>query len=167
MNEKNKSYTRLHEYDKNQLDRITNLLKLQGICFYQQDLLMETCNIQPNTMLKSFFNHVIQVSDVLLTWQLFDELTASLDNRGGITDLKSYLCNNQIQKIIQNNPDLEMPLALAFRSIDGVLNVEYTDFLNGSQYQSFFVNVFSAFEYWTCKFFGAVSNDEEILNSKI
>lgn len=144
------TYNMVNPFDENQKDRIKNLLKLNGICIYQHKIL---CNLSKNTEsdgAQSFFSSIVDISNVVLTWQIFDEISASLDNRGPLSELIGDVKKNA-QGDIQENPALNIPYEMAFNDLECRTfspQLMYTNFINGSMFQDFIVGTFSAFEYW-------------------
>ena len=154
------SYNRVKSFDKNQIDRIKNLIKLNGICIFQHDLLSESCGLKDGEGGKTFFSALIDISNVVLTWHIFDEISASLENRGPfkelVEDVKSCVFEDD-----NFNMNLEFPYAYGFRDLEyRTLDPElmYTDFINSSLFQDFIVGTFSAFEYWMTKIYDHLSD---------
>lgn len=162
------TYNMVNPFDKNQKDRIENLLKLNGICIFHHQYLSESCGMIESESGTSFFSVLVDISNVVLTWQIFDEISASLDNRGPleklINEVKSNVFNDE-----DFNMHLELPYTFAFRDLEYRTfdpELMYTDFINGSLFQDFIVGTYSAFEYWMCVIYDQLFDKSCVIESR-
>lgn len=174
-------YNQVKNFDKNQKVRIAKILELQGICLAYHQIFGEFFKVQEGEKIASLFSVIINISDSLLLYQIFDEITASFENRANLESLLEEIEHNEICEILSQkstNPDLELYFAFAISNFkENTLNqfrlikqnsqeIMYTDFINGSLYQDFTVNTFSAFELFMEKIFNALFDKSDIFNNR-
>ncbi|MEN3979061.1 hypothetical protein [Acinetobacter sp. CWB-B33] len=161
-------YYMVNPFDKNQKDRIKNFIKLNGICIFHHNFLSQSIGLNEGESGKSFFSALVDISNVALTWHIFDEISASLENRGPLKELieevKSNVFNDE-----NFNMDLEWPYALAFKDLEYRTfdpELMYTDFINSSLFQDFIVGTYSAFEHWMTKIYDHINNVSSVIDSR-
>jgi hypothetical protein len=162
------SYNWVNKFDKNQKDRIKNLLKLNGLCIIEHNYISESCGQVNGEPGRTFFSDIVDISNVVLTWQIFDEISASLDNRGPLGQLI-----DEVRSDIYNDEDFDLGFEWAYtlafddlkhRTFDP--DLMYTDFINGSLFQDFIVGTYSAFEYWMTRIYDNTCKDSDVIDRR-
>ena len=134
-------YIQTNDFDKNNKERIYNLLVLKGEALQKGELLRIQQNVKDNEPYKNFFTTISLQIDPLLIYFINDEISASLHERGPLRDLIKEVKRdhskdehlNRLQAAEEDLPDL-----FANR----------TTFIIGSSLLDFKVNTFSVFEFY-------------------
>lgn len=137
-------YLQNNEFDKNNKERIYNLLVLKGEALLKGQFLSMHQGI--GELHSNFFTAISDQIDPLLIYFINDEVSASLFERGPLKDLIEEIKNDYYSdkhfKILQYAED---DLKKLF--------VERTDFVIGSNLFDFKINTFSAFEKYVEKLY--------------
>lgn len=161
------TFNRVNCFDKNQKDRIKNILLLNGFCEINHEILIENYDLDKGEII-SFFSSIVDIANLVLTWEINDEITASLYNRGPINELIGEIVHDLNQDLdkIKNVGLLNGCLIAVSNMREKTFHGLYTDALKGSLFLDFIVSTYSAFEYWMCKIYDDLFDVEEILNSR-
>lgn len=134
-------FEKVTPFDTNNKERIYNLLVLKGEALIKGDLFAYKQGLVEVQGYSNFFSAISNQIDLLLVYFINDEISASLHNRGPITELRNELINEFYKD--------EDTLKLKYAENDLIdLFANRTDFIIGSSFFDFKVNTFSAFEYY-------------------
>lgn len=161
------TFNRVNNFDRNQKDRIKNILLLNGICEINHEILIENYDLEEGEIV-SFFSAIVDIANLVLTWEINDEITASLYNRGPIKELMGEIIQDLNQDLVESkNVRLIKGCKIAVsNACEKTFHGVYTDALKGSLFLDFIVSTYSAFEYWVCKIYDDLFDVDEILNSR-
>ncbi|MGW8304700.1 MAG: hypothetical protein ACWGIK_02600 [Achromobacter pulmonis] len=132
-------YSKTSEFDKNNKERIYNLLVLKGEALLKGHFLSTHQDIKAGEFYSNFFTTISDQVDPLLIYFINDEISASLLERGPLRDL--------IEEVKNENYRDEHFKRLQYAESDlQDLFSKRTDFIISSNLLDFKVNTFSAFE---------------------
>ncbi|MDH1379648.1 hypothetical protein N5J07_09325 [Comamonas aquatica] len=153
------------DYDKNSKNRIYNLLVLKGESLIKANSLAISQGIKEEGY-SNFYSVISDQIDLLLSYYINDEITASLRDRGGLEGL--------IEEAINDYYEEEHYKRIEFAKGDLKNLFKWkTDFLVSSSLLDFKVSTYSAFEFYVEKLYEKLilihprSNKEEVLISLI
>lgn len=133
-------HQQINKFDKNNKERIYNLLVLKGEALLKGQFLAIRKNIISGQSHSNFFTAISDQVDPLLIYFINDEISASLLERG-------RLIINLIKEVKDDNYSVEHFKRLNYAENDlPDLFAKRTDFIIGSNLLDFKVNTFSAFE---------------------
>jgi len=132
-------YEQITSFDKNNKERIYNLLVLKGEALLKGNTLRLKQGIKDGEECSNFFTAISDQIDIIIIYFINDEISASLHERGPLIKLLDEL-------IIEHskNEDLEK-LKISKNDLPNLFSNK-TDFVIGSSFLDFKVNTFSAFE---------------------
>jgi hypothetical protein len=158
-------FDKIIDYDKNSKNRIYNLLVLKGESLIKANSLAISQGIKEEGY-SNFYSAISDQIDLLLSYYINDEITASLKDRGGLVEL--------IEEAINDHYEQEHYKRLEFAKVDLENLFKWkTDFLVSSSLLDFKVSTYSAFEFYVEKLYDKLiliyprSNKEEDLISLI
>lgn len=129
----------MNKFDKNNKERIYNLLVLKGEALLKGQFLAMLKSTRSGESYNNFFTAISDQIDSLLIYFINDEISASLFERGPLIDL--------IEKVKNDHYSDEHFKILQYAIVDlQDLFANRTDFIIGSNLLDFKVNTFSAFE---------------------
>ncbi|MFZ2726352.1 MAG: hypothetical protein WAX77_08890 [Methylococcaceae bacterium] len=156
-----KIYIKQNEFDKNNKERIYNLMVFKGRCLsYSNDLMSNYMQFSPIIKGSNFYNSISCIIDLLLFFFINDEISACLKGRGPMNDLFTEILIGNYKK------EDEKFLANAHRDIQDLFQWR-TDFVIGSNFLDFTVSTFSAFEYWVSKIYDKLKSESTKDSSKV
>lgn len=139
-------YMKIKDFDKNNKERIYNLLVLKGEALIKANFLALNQGIKEGEEYSNFFSTISNQIDMLVIYFINDEISASLKNRGPFPEL--------IQDVLNDHKKYEDFKKLEFAKKDLVdLFANRTDFIIGSNFLDFKVSSFSTFEYYIDKLY--------------
>ncbi|EHJ9990566.1 TPA: hypothetical protein NG570_004582 [Vibrio parahaemolyticus] len=134
------------EYDINSKGRIYNLLVLKGESLIKADFLARCQGIKEGENYANFYSAMSDQIDLLLSYYINDEITASLDARGGLLDLIEETINDYYEE------EHFKRLEFAKEDLQRLFKCK-TDFLVSSSLVDFKVSTYSVFEYYVDKLY--------------
>ncbi|RQT81340.1 hypothetical protein [Burkholderia cepacia] len=134
------SFQQRFAFDRNQLDRINQLMLLKGLCLEYQNKLELRYEVPSGSGLTSFYCGISDEVDALVYNFVNDEIATCLDGRGP---------SRQVFRQIAGNTDAENinKLNAAFMDFER-MTAEYRDHYVGRCYLDFMVGTYSVFETW-------------------
>ena len=134
-------FEKVNTFDKNNKERIYNLLVLKGEALIKGNLLALNLGVVEGAKHSNFFTAISDQIDLLIVYFINDEISASLHERGPLKELMCELIDEfhkdeDFKRLERANKDL----------FD--LFVNKTDFIIGSSLFDFKVNTFSTFEHF-------------------
>lgn len=152
-------YEKVNPFDKNNKERIYNLLVLKGEALIKGDLFARKQGLAEGMPYSNFFTAISNQIDLLLVYFINDEISASLHERGPMTELRDELINE-----LYKNEDFKN---LQYANNDLFdLFANRTDFIIGSSFLDFKVNTFSAFESYVDELYEELLSIEPRSNRK-
>ncbi|WP_234775308.1 hypothetical protein [Paraburkholderia tropica] len=137
-----KTFHQDSEFDKNSKNRIYNLLVLQGEALIKGEFLRINSKNSSDKYYHNFFSAISNQIDLLLAYFINEEISASLENRGPLSNLIA-------ETISDNQSDVDYKrLEIAKHDLFKLFS-ERTDFIIGSAIFDFRVSTYSAFEKFT------------------
>lgn len=134
------------KYDMNSKLRIYNLLVLKGESLIKAHFLARCQGFKEGENYSNFYSAMSDQIDLLLSYYINDEITASLDGRGGLVDLIAETINDYYEK--------EHSKRLEFAENDLKTLFKWkTDFLVSSSLLDFTVSTYSVFECYVDKLY--------------
>jgi hypothetical protein len=130
---------KINDFDKNSKVRIYNLIVLNGEALLRAHFLAFYEGYTPGQPYTNFFNAISNQIDPLLAYLLNDEVTASLNNRGPLSDLLS-----ETKKEHYKDEDYKR-YDYGYNHLFELFH-DKTDFIIGSKFLDFTVSTYSAFE---------------------
>ncbi|WP_147459023.1 hypothetical protein [Pseudomonas sp. AOB-7] len=152
-------YEKVNSFDINNKERIYNLLVLKGealIKGYFLALKQGACKGQPYS---NFFTTMSNQIDLLLVYFINDEISASLHERGPLSELRDELIADFYQ-----DEDFKR-LEIAKQDLFELFGAR-TDFIIGSNFLDFTVNTFSTFEHYVDELYEELIQIEPRSNKK-
>lgn len=138
-----RTYRQVQQFDRNQKDRILNLMQLKTKCLVLDNALRFSFSFHGQA--SSFFTAISGAVDCLLFAQINEEATACLENGGPIGEL--------LASVLSEAHDRKVPLQsiqVAMQDMESLFH-DRGDFVLGSTYLDFIVSTYSAFEMYMAK----------------
>jgi len=152
-------YEQINNFDKNNMERIYNLLVLKGEALLKGHLLAMHHNANNFSEYNNFFTAISNQADTLLIYFINDEISASLHERGPlrklIKDVRSiHYIDEHFKRLEYAESDLHELFA------------NRTDFVIGSNILDFKVNTFSAFEKYIGELYDKLLSNQQRSDKK-
>ncbi|EAT8527862.1 hypothetical protein ACGJWK_001792 [Klebsiella aerogenes] len=149
---------KMNNLDPNNIDRLQALISLKRRCLYWEEM-------SKHHTIGTFFSDFSDEIDLPLLFIMNDELTNS-NHRIGITELiNSCVKNNKYYHYLELKHG-DNSTALIEKDLNDIY-VWQADKLIHMLLTRFFINIFSVFEYWTCKAYDAIKNKHASKNTKL
>ncbi len=152
-------YEKVNPFDKNNKERIYNLLVLKGEALIKGHFLALKQGACEDQTYSNFFTAMSNQIDLLLVYFINDEISASLHERGPLSELRDELIADFYKE--EDFKRLEIAKQDLFE-----LFGERTDFIVGSNFLDFTVNTFSTFEHYVDELYEELTQIEPRSNKK-
>jgi hypothetical protein len=139
-------YDKATHFDKKNKEIIYNLLVIKGEALIKGQFLALKLGVSVGEIHSNFFTLIADQIDPLLVYFINDEITASLHERGPLTELQDEILNEYSKE-----EDFK-PLEFAKEDLFYLFNNK-TYFIIGSSFLDFKINTFSAFECYVVKLY--------------
>lgn len=147
-------YEQVNNFDKNNMERIYNLLILKGEALLKGQMLVMRQKINHGFAYSNFFTAISDQVDIAVIYFINDEISASLEDRGPLLRL--------IEEIKARHYIDEHFKILEYAESDlKELFANRTDFVIGSTILDFKVNTFSVFEKYVCDLYDILLPDHQ------
>ncbi|UKA08003.1 hypothetical protein IHC92_15950 [Photobacterium damselae subsp. damselae] len=152
-------YEKVNSFDKNNKERIYNLLVLKGEALIKGYLLALKQGVCQGQNYSNFFTTMSNQIDLLLVYFINDEISASLHERGPLSALRDELIAD-----FYKDEDFKR-LEVAKQDLFQLFGAR-TDFIIGSNFLDFKVNTFSTFEFYVDELYEELTQIEPRSNKK-
>lgn len=152
-------YEKVNSFDKNNKERIYNLLVLKGEALIKGHFLALKQGACEGQNYSNFFTTISNQIDLLLVYFINDEISASLHERGPLSALRDELIAD-----FYKDEDFKK-LEFAKQDLFELFSAR-TDFIIGSNFLDFKVNTFSTFEHYVDELYQELIQVEPRSNKK-